>query len=379
MNISFISTARYPTEKAYGVTIEESCAAANRLGHISNIVTIGEDGFDNSGNQIRGINTKILNLLRFVVSRRKSSTFTKVAFSFSSIALALRLRKVATSTDNLILWARDILLVYVLQLMKYQGIVVLEIHHVPRGVNAKLLQRISNSNLVLITTLTRAHKIALQQTLKNERIAICPMAVPTSFFIDSSEKKSSGELVIGYIGKATSSGQDNGLEQLFPLIKKLSETNIKFIFQFVGLESSAVSRFTKEIERLAIPSNLVSFLGNVPHSEILKYLRKMDIGFVPYPESPYNQARFPIKIPEYAAARCAIFATDTTTHREILDDSLATFYSPEDPSSLLSEVLCFIASDPKFAHKTAAAATWAEDFTYERRISDVLKALEIDG
>lgn len=375
MKISFVSTARYPTEKAYGVTIEGSCSAANRLGHVSNIITIGESGLDNAGNQIIGINSRLLKSIGIIARRRKSTLITKIAFLFLSIFLAFRLKKMANNAETQILWARDILLVYVLKLLDYNGVVVLEIHHVPMGLNAKFLQQISKSPLIAITTLTHSHKVALEKNIKSKQIIICPMAVPTNFSMSSAKKFTSDKLVMGYIGKATSSGNDNGLDHLFRLIKKLSETKVKFSFQFVGLEPFAISRFKREIKKLLIPIELVSFVGNIKHSEVSEYLHKIDIGFVPYPETSYNQARFPIKIPEYAAARCAIFATDTRAHREILNESMATFYSPDDLSSLLEEIICFTKNDPKFCRRISVAVEWAKDFTYERRVTAVLMAL----
>ena len=129
MKIFFVSTARYPTEKAYGVTIGESCAAANRLGHIANVVTIGPSGVDTLGNQVVGFESGLLRKLRSFIQSGSSSYLTRIAFALSSILFAQKLRSSFIDDSPGILWARDIFLVFALKAINYQGMILLEIHH----------------------------------------------------------------------------------------------------------------------------------------------------------------------------------------------------------------------------------------------------------
>ncbi len=377
MKIWFISTSRYPTEKAYGVTIGESCAAANRLGHDADILTIGLTGADSLGNKVLGLETTFTKWLRRIFQRDRSSYLTEIAFVFSSILFALKLRRKLVCDKPEILWARDILLVAALKIMKYRGVILLEIHHMPNGLNTRLLRYIAHLHSVVITTLTANHKSKLEEKINCNNVVICPMGVPSIFFLNSYEKFSTEKLVMGYVGKATSSGHDNGLGLLFPIIKGLSETDVSFVFQFIGLENDAVENFQLEIKRLKIPENYVEFIAPVNHTEVPAYLHKMEIGFVPYPNSPYNSARFPIKIPEYAAAKCAIFASDTPAHRAILNDSMATFYSTQEKSNAIQEILKFIDQKKEFLDKVSNASEWVKDFTYDRRIEDALQACAV--
>jgi glycosyltransferase involved in cell wall biosynthesis len=372
MNISFISTARYPTEKAYGVTIEESCAAANRMGHTSNIVTIGTDGIDNSGNQIRGINNKALRVLTSIIGRGNSNLTTRLAFSCLSIFFALRIRKELHLDKKMILWARDIPFVFILGLMKSSGVIVLEIHHVPTGLNARFLKFISKSENVLITTLTRSHQIVLQELLKVDRIIICPMAVPTSFFIDSSEKKSLGELVIGYIGKAMSSGQDNGLKTLLDVAKRLQELKCPARIQLVGIESDAIKEFESLRDVLHVDGAYFEVLGHISHDDVKGVLSNFDVGLLPYPNTPYNDGRFPIKVLEYAAAGCIIFASDTPVHRRIMGENLAKYYECGSVDSLVALIIDYIEKTDEFKLQRDSAYEWAKQFTYRHRVKAVL-------
>jgi len=88
MRIAIVSTTRYPTEKAYGVTIQHTAAALRNLGHDSRIYGPGTGCIDDSGNQVVGIMSLKTSQI-FIKSLLRGKKFL---FATRSIILAVRFR-----------------------------------------------------------------------------------------------------------------------------------------------------------------------------------------------------------------------------------------------------------------------------------------------
>lgn len=65
------------------------------------------------------------------------------------------------------------------------------------------------------------------------------------------------------------------------------------------------------------------WVGRKPFEVIPSYLRLIDVGIVPYGNSPFNRGSFPMKTLEYLAAGRPVVATDLPSIRW-LDTSLVT-------------------------------------------------------
>jgi teichuronic acid biosynthesis glycosyltransferase TuaH len=53
----------------------------------------------------------------------------------------------------------------------------------------------------------------------------------------------------------------------------------------------------------------VRWVGQKQYTELPGYLRAIDVGLVPYTDSPFNRGSFPLKTLEYLAAGRAVVAT----------------------------------------------------------------------
>ncbi|MDQ4130416.1 MAG: glycosyltransferase [Actinomycetota bacterium] len=91
-----------------------------------------------------------------------------------------------------------------------------------------------------------------------------------------------------------------------------------------------LQRVTRLLER---PN--VRWVGYKPFEQLPSYLRVMDVGLVPYADSPFNRASFPLKILEYLAAGRAAVAVDLPAVRW-LDTELVRVAS--DPLGFAAEV-----------------------------------------
>ena len=54
----------------------------------------------------------------------------------------------------------------------------------------------------------------------------------------------------------------------------------------------------------------VRWVGPKPYDSLKSYLRIMDVGLVPYADTPFNRGNFPLKLLEYLAAGHGVVATD---------------------------------------------------------------------
>ena len=73
----------------------------------------------------------------------------------------------------------------------------------------------------------------------------------------------------------------------------------------------------------------VRWLGPKPFSALPSYFRAIDVGIVPYTDSPFNRGSFPLKTLEYLAAGRAVVSTDLPATRWLNTDLVAIASEPE--------------------------------------------------
>lgn len=370
MKIAMVSSTRYPTEKAYGVTIQHTCAALRKLGHETRIYSPSPNCLDASGNEVISI-MKGSNATSLIGNFLDSGKFL---FAFRSMILGARF-KFGTRIENFdLIWMRDLYLANTLRLLGFKGYLVIEVHHIPTGMSLRILRKLSKKKTV-IATLTSHHRQNLINLKIGGPICISPMGVPDEFFIAPRAKKAGISHEFGYLGKATSSGESNRLDVLIEEFLESARSDDNLHLSIVGLTERDIRFFEDILTQGIISSNSVSLIGVVPHAKVIEYLSDFYCGIVPYLDSQYNSMRFPIKLLEYAASSTHIIASDIPAHRSLLNDSQATFYDPSDPGSL-SRAISFIRSnEDEIAVKISNAFVWAEKYTYEYRVHQAMSSI----
>jgi glycosyltransferase involved in cell wall biosynthesis len=371
VRVVFASTTRYPTEKAYGIATQETCRAASEEGLDSLIATVGDGMKDNVGNRVYGIRSRSIALAR-KISNKSIPIVSPLAFTLQSILFGSRLATDSFVSDAEIIWMRDPIACFVANLRGYKGCLVLEMHHVPHGLNASAIKSINRSKRIILTTLTSHHAELIGKRVPGARIVVAPMAVPNKFFQDPIRKKLSKVVTIGFIGKSTSSGQDNGLKTLLDVAKRLQELKCPARIQLVGIESDAIKELALLRDALHVDGAYFEVLGHISHGDVRGLLSNFNVGLLPYPNTPYNDGRFPIKVLEYAAAGCIIFASDTPVHHRIMGDNLAKYYECGSVDSLVALIIDYIEKPDEYKLQQDLAYEWAKQFTYRHRVKAVL-------
>lgn len=365
-NITFLVSLRYPTEKAYGVTIGNTVVALKKKGIKVNILANSINSLDPYGNKVTR-----LGQTKKVASSNGKRSFYLYKLKYLSYSLNY-LRK----NPKDVYWTRDLISTFT-YLLFFNRKILLEIHHLPKRYKYILLKplifftKLMNRN-PLIFTLTERHKLYLSKYFDINQLFILPMAAPQEFFNSNSEFRSFKNLV--YIGKGSSSGHDNGLleftKKIIPVLEKYIETNC----YFVGIEK----KYAVMIRNLAIEANLVSrihLISHMSHEQLPELLFRMDIGFIPYPPTSYNKNRFPIKLVEYGATGCLVIANENETLREIVGEDKVIFYNDTilDFEELFDSIFSNI---EKNVEKRKALHNWAKKNTYDLRAEKAINCLK---
>ena len=112
------------------------------------------------------------------------------------------------------------------------------------------------------------------------------------------------------------------------------------------------------------------------HIKIPAELGTFDVGLLPYGESKYNSERFPIKLLEYAAGGLPIIATDTGTHRDLLNQEFTQFYSKDNPNELAEAITKMKIKSEESEAISESARKFAKKFTYDERVRKLLALID---
>lgn len=115
----------------------------------------------------------------------------------------------------------------------------------------------------------------------------------------------------------------------------------------------------------------VRWVGPKAFEALPGYFRLIDVGIVPYGDSPFNRGSFPLKTLEYLAAGRPVVATDLPGIRWLATDLVAIASTPRTFADHVDRLLDEIRSPASMARRRAFAAqhSWA------RRASDIHEAI----
>ena len=123
---------------------------------------------------------------------------------------------------------------------------------------------------------------------------------------------------------------------------------------------------------LARPNVLL--VGGKPHAALPAYLRCIDVGVVPYPDTQLNRASFPLKTLEYLAAGRRVVATDLPAVRWLNTDLVRI--APSDPEGFADAVEASLA-EPDDAARRAGRRAFAAQHGWPRRTEVLADALDL--
>jgi teichuronic acid biosynthesis glycosyltransferase TuaH len=152
------------------------------------------------------------------------------------------------------------------------------------------------------------------------------------------------------------------------LLEAIAETGTSLLVIGPREESFEPTRFAA----LAARPN-VAYLGRRPFAGLPSYLRKIDVGVVPYADTRFNRSSFPLKMLEYLAAGLPVVSTPLPAVRWLDTDLIVTAADPaEFAAAALAEVAG--ADDPALVARRRA---FAERHSWAARAASAVELLGI--
>jgi glycosyltransferase involved in cell wall biosynthesis len=361
VKIAVILSAKFPTHKAYGVTTRETVKALLRDGHKVQVLSRTEinEQLLSGGLLLR----KISKLWEHLIG---SKYLSFLIFPFWQIFFALRVKNLACNHTAL-MWTREPVVACLLSFLTSKAI-VLEVHHIPRRCGKLIIHILKNRAGVVIAPI----KISIRDELGLEALKtpIATMAVNEGFLqtgkLRSSKRRIGRSIVV--LGKISNRFQRESYEKLIKQLESFSGYERSTKITFVGIENCFESKVLN-----STPKDLIiEFRGHINHDELPQFLNKFDIGLIPYLGNAYFKDTFPIKMVEYAAVKLLIVATDTPSHREILENR-AYYYDLTQERSLERLLLKIWSGELDTNKVIEEGYRWAGSKTYSNRVNEILE------
>jgi len=359
-NIVFVLSSRFPTEKAYGTTTEYSAQALSNLGYMVTLVTPKLGHAQRSKVHIEVIGGK----LHKILLSKKIRSLIGIRFTLFEWIYAYLLTRRFTYGENLF-WTRDIFLSLVLS-MKPKHKILYEIHRRPEKFLGKVLFFLMKMR-PNITIAPISKPLQENLGLSSKKSIVAPMSINESereFFLKGNQKKSK---VIIYLGNYISGGHKLNLNFLNDFSYALDAIDAEWRVEVIGIHPN----YFKSDCLKQLSNNLIIH-EYLERTEIISKLAKARIGLVIYPNEPYFQDSFPIKIVEYAIAGLAIVASNTIAHHQILGKGKCLYFESESLSSLVNAINKLISEPDTQAQIMSKAFMWASELTYENRVKSVI-------
>lgn len=115
----------------------------------------------------------------------------------------------------------------------------------------------------------------------------------------------------------------------------------------------------------------VRWVGPQPFEALPGFLRLMDVGLVPYRDSPFNRGSFPLKTLEYLAAGRVVVATDLPAIQWLSTDLISVANAPTAFADLVSH----LAGEPRTQALIARRQAFAAEHSWAGRAADISAAI----
>ena len=144
-------------------------------------------------------------------------------------------------------------------------------------------------------------------------------------------EQSEAPFIVGYAGSIKTMGLDKGVGQIVEAVDILRGRGLPVSKAIAGTPASEMERLKQN------DPHPEEYYGYIPHDDLHVFYNCCDVLVYPCPETdhPYFlRDTSPLKVFEYMAARRPVIAADTPPIRDVLDESMAYFYSMGDSEDM---------------------------------------------
>ena len=175
----------------------------------------------------------------------------------------------------------------------------------------------------------------------------------------------SNKKIVLYIGRLDGW---KGVRTLFEAAEFLSD-DIQVVI--IGGEEEQIKVFKEKYPK-------VTFLGYRPYRELPRNQRAADVLVLPNTGKDADSAHYtsPLKLFSYMASLRPIVAADLPSLREVIDDSSAYFFTPDDARALARAITEALEHPDLATAKAFKARKLVERYSWNARAHHILSALE---
>lgn len=365
-NISYVTIARMPTEKAHGISIAQLCGGLSSLGaKVSLVVPKRRNALIDSVADYYGVSNN------FSVESVPSPDFLgkglrhPLFFVFQRLLFvrAVARRGVAPGT----IYTRE---PEIAAFFARSHRTVYEAHRWPTGLSGWLTARLLRS-VSLVVCNSRGTEAAVRRA-GITRSLVAPNGFDSAMF-DRVEGKDDARARLGissalpvalYAGLLS---KGKGIHTLFAAAQHLNG-----VAQVVVIGGAP-----EEIEVLRKKYPSVQFLGYRPYTELANNLAAADVLVLPNTLSDIESSAYtsPIKLFGYMASGVPIVASEVPAVTDVLRSNEAWFVTPDSPEALAEGVERALTEGPKSIEMAARAKEWAKDYTWGTRAARIYSEL----
>lgn len=370
MKIAYVAPSTIPSETANSVQVMKVCQALTQLGNqVHLLVPAGKPSSFSDLQHHYGVNAE------FQISWMKASpSLRKLDFAWNAVSAARRQHADLVYTR----------LVWVALIALKRGLpVVLEMHEVPGGRFSPWLYRryLSSRGKKLTVFITRALQQLIETNLhlrhKESECCIAPDGVDLERYADLPDAPSARQ-TLGLQEQVTAlySGgffSGRGIENLYALAQRFPDVQ----FVWIGGKPAQVSEWQQKLSSTGMKN--VFLTGYVANSQLPLYQAAADILLMPYQRKVAGHSggdiasvTSPMKLFEYLASGRAILTADLPVLREVLSESNAVFYPPDNLDAFSSQFDRLV-RDPSLRQRLANAARQdARRYAWKERMQLIL-------
>lgn len=358
--IYYIANARVPTEKAHGLAIMKMCEALARNGVDVELI------IPNRKNSIKiepflyyGIERlfKINKLwcVDLVILGKIGFWIEAITFSFSVFVFSIFKKG--------IFYTRDEFFALILKLLSKN--IFWESHTAKSKLWISFLKKIDG--IIVISRGLRDYY--LLSGVIDRKILVSHSGIDKDMFNIYENKENLrtqlslpiNKKLVGYIGKYSTMGKLKGVDEMIESFSLVSSKDCALVV--VGVDNKDIKKMPNYC--IAIPP--------VSPRDIPKYTKAMDVLVMNYPNIPHFALHMsPLKLFEYMASGRPIVASDLPSIREILGESDAYFFTPDDAESLASAIDQVLSNYDEAQTKADRSLEKVRKYSWTKRAEDIL-------
>ena len=363
MKILYIANARIPTPRAYGLAIMKICEAFVHAGAEVELI-IPTRKYKTPGDPFIFYKTE-KSFLFTTLSVPDLLYLGSFGFFISAVWFAERVRWLKSFREADVICSRDALVL--IQYLLLGKKIIFEAHSPPSFVS-KIVARRAYRFFCISKGLRDSY---IAKGVPRGNIIVVPVAVDEHFF-DNVPTRDETRVQLGI---PTSANIVLYAGHLYPRkgANTLAEAALLMpdkIFFFVGGAPNDVVTFK---DRYGNREN-IKIVGHVPHDKIPFYLRAADMLVIPNSGKDDDAAHFtsPMKLFEYMLSGTTIIASDVPSIREVLDDTMALFVSPDDPKEMARIIQKSFEHPEEARDRARAALDKVREYTWKKRAETIL-------